>query len=128
MEEKMIGIRFNENDKEMQNAIREYFPDCKIIPSREFEGIEILWVAIIPAAAFGLQLLDFILAHLIPKDSASEQGKSDSDSHKKREIVCNGKSLDANNLAGKTKDEVSNIIKIKFGIELKFEIKVEKDD
>ncbi len=128
MEEKMIGIRFNEDDKEMQNAIREYFPDCKMIPSQEFEGTEILWVAIIPAAAFGLQLLEFILTHLVPKDSAKEQGKSDSDAHKKREIVCDGKSLDANNLAGKTKDEVSNIIKIKFGIELKFEIKAGKND
>lgn len=126
MDQKNIGIRFNGNDREIYDAIKEYFPDCQIIPSQEFEGIDVLWIAIIPIAGFGLQLLDFIFTHVIPKNSKDEQNKPNTDNCVKREIINDGNSLDADELVGKTKDEVSNTIKVKFGIELKFEIKTEK--
>lgn len=114
-----IGIKFSENDNEMTQAIAEYFPTCTILRSDELEGTEVFFVAIIPLASFGLQLLDFILNHM-PKKGTND--KSEKNSEYKRSFVSDGKSVNATELEGMNEQQVKNTFSLKFNInfQLKF--------
>ena len=126
MEQKEIGIRFVESDRAMYDAIGQQFPECEMIPSQDFDGIEVLWIAIIPIACFTVQLLDFILTHVIPKESKQNSNEPVSTASNKRELLCDGKKLDVNGLIGMDREEVANTIKIKLNLELVIEQRTEQ--
>lgn len=115
MEMNYVGIRFSESDEELQQAIREKFPDCRIIHSNELEGAEVFFVAILPLAGFGLQLLDFIMTHFANKNSDGKNAGA-----QKREIVVDGKAVEKAELEKKSEDEVKRALKVK--LKLDFEV------
>ena len=80
----------------------------------------------LPAAAFSLQLLDFIFTHIKPvsKGNSGEESKKEI----KRKMICNGESIDSEMFVDKSKEEVSHIIKVKFGIEFNIDIRTKKDE
>lgn len=118
MEQKNLGIKFSENDKEMLQAVKAHFPDCQIIRSDKFEGTEIFLVAIIPLAGLTIQVLDFILTHLIHPKTEDTSTNMDTS---KRELISEGKSVDTTDLEGKTREEVIHTLSIKLDIEMKVE-------
>lgn len=113
-----IGIKFSENDKEMIRAIKENFPDCATLRSDELEGAEVFFVAIIPLASFGLQLLDFILNH-IPKKGTS---KSDQNNEAKRSFISDGKTINASELEGMNEQQVRNAFSVKLNIDFQLNL------
>lgn len=127
MEQKILGIKFSENDKEMLQAVKTNFPDCQVIRSDEFEGNEIFWVAIIPLAGLTIQILDFILTYLIPSKAKAENGDSNKDTDTpKRELLSDGESVDTTDLEGKTRGEMIHTLSIKLDIKLDIEMKEEQ--
>ena len=114
MDEQYIGIRFSEHDHELLAAIRREFPDCQLIHSDELEGADVFFVAIIPLAAFGLQLWDFILNHF--------SKKSDSDSsapvEEQRELINDGNSVTKTDLVDKSPEEIKHTLNLKFNFEI----------
>ena len=123
MEQNYIGIRFAETDKEMIQAIKRHFPDCTLIRSDELEGAEVFFVAILPLAGFVLQLLDFILNHVVTpkKDTSACEGTDDK---AKRAIVAEGKTVNGSELADMDKKQVKKTLSVKLNIN--FEIGVDK--
>lgn len=122
MDNEVIGIEFNQDDQELLELFQQEFPDCQLMRSKELEGIEILWVAIIPLVGVGIQLGDFILTHVIPKEGV------DSSCVNNRKIVFKGKKVFANELVGKTKKEVAFTIKSRLSVDLDFSVDVDKKE
>ena len=123
MEEKFVGIRFAENDWEMKQAVKEYFQDCVIIRSDELEGTDVVLVAIIPLAGFALQLIDFILNHMVKKEtSVDDKNANESTAH--RAIVSDGKTVCSGELVGVNEKQLKKTLSMK--LNLNFEFKVEK--
>lgn len=125
MDQQYIGIKFTEDDRELITAIEKNFPECAIIRSDELEGTEVFFVAVLPLAGFVLQLLDFILNHIVPSKTEEKTDK-DSDNTVKRTIVSDGKEVKGTELAGMNKQQVKKTLSIKLNIN--FEVGVDYTD
>ena len=120
MDKMYIGIKYSADDQEMIDALNKKFPNCTTMRSDELEGAEVFFMAIIPLASFGLQLLDFILNHFASKknEKDSQNGLACST---KREIVAEGKSVSSTELEGMSEQEIKKMVSIRLNID--FEVR-----
>lgn len=116
MDKTYIGIKCSAEDQEMIDALIKSFPNCTTMRSDELEGAEVFFMAIIPLASFGLQLIDFILNHFVPKKNERDP-KDDLACSTKREIVAEGKSVSVTELEGMSEQEVKKKISIKLNMD-----------
>lgn len=73
---KELRVCFPVDDVEMKEAVKQEFGDnVTYIEERSATGMEILYIAVIPAAALTVQIIDFILTHFVKDEDQEEPEK-----------------------------------------------------
>lgn len=81
-----IKICFPISDSEMKAAVENLVGnELELYEERSVTGMEIVFVAIIPATALALQLADFILTHFV-KDPQKPKGDEKEEKKKERKL------------------------------------------
>lgn len=100
-----VKILFSKEDVEMMEDLKKEFGE-QVSFGKEYDFIaDAIFVYVIPATALAVQIMDFILNHVVDKDKDSKKNKDDKkdDPRKKRKVEIDGERI---SLVGYSAEEI----------------------